>query len=519
ADFHAHSVESDGGDAPSAMIEEHYKKGFDILSMTDHNFLSTTWDRTDRTNTTYLTSARLAQITAGTDRNNRGMTAILNADEQSLSDHVNTFFAPFNNVAGATLESSIAKAEELGGISHMNHPGRYTGGAGKIDAAGEAASNNPTTVSKYVNLFNKYLSCVGMEIINKKDGDSASDRILWDNILKQTMPGRPVWGFSNDDTHALANTGYSYNMMLMPENNVANVRKAMENGTFYATALVSYRELGTSFVASGAAPKITNIVVDQKENSITLQGENYTTIEWVADGKIIATGNTIDLNQYEDGINNYVRAQLKGAGGISFTQPFGVMIDQPIVSITGEGYGTNNKAYYANMAFESKNNFYAGEFEISYDTAKMSLTANDVKVVDGLSVINFQTQEGVAKFTVVALGKEKPIAGKIASLTFNLNDGAKNNLYVAVTKALLGDGNIASIQTKAQASNLKAKISNTNINISNGTDIQDLSIIGLHYGLNTTSTEWDKIKVADMNFDGKLDIVDLTIVASNYTVK
>lgn len=326
ADFHAHSVESDGGNTPADMIEDHYTKGFDILAMTDHNFLSTTWDRTDRANTTYLSSERLEQITSGTDRGNRGMTAVPYSDEQSLSNHLNTFFAPFNNTAGASLESNIAKCEELGGISHINHPGRYTGGAGQTGEAGEAASNKPETVTKYVNLFNKYSSCVGMEIINKKDGDSASDRILWDNILSQTMPERPVWGFSNDDTHSTAATGFSYNMMLMSGNTLSNVRKSMEKGTFYAVALVSKRELGLNFAAKGPAPEITNISVDQDENSITIQGENYNSIEWIANGRTIATGNKIDLNDYEYKVSNYVRAQLKGDGGISFTQPFGITV-------------------------------------------------------------------------------------------------------------------------------------------------------------------------------------------------
>ncbi|KNY27643.1 fibronectin type III domain-containing protein [Pseudobacteroides cellulosolvens] len=340
ADFHAHSVESDGANQPADMIEEHYKKGFDILAMTDHNFLSTTWDRTDRTGKTYLTTDRLNQIKTGSDRGNRGMTALPNSDEQSISDHLNSFFAPFNNETGATLEISIAKCQELGGISHINHPGRYTGGAGQTGAAGEAASNNPATVSKYVNLFNKYSSCVGMEIINKKDGDSASDRILWDNILSQTMPNRPVWGFSNDDTHSLAATGYSYNMMLLPENTLANVRSSMENGTFYAVALVSYRELGSNFVASGPAPIITNISVNQQDDSISISGKNYDTIEWISNGTIIATGNTIDLNNYEAKVGTYVRAQLKGAGGISFTQPFGVE-EAPVSTSTSTNTPTN----------------------------------------------------------------------------------------------------------------------------------------------------------------------------------
>lgn len=79
-----------------------------------------------------------------------------------------------------------------------------------------------------------------MEIINKIDNESRYDRILWDNILKVMMPeGRNVWGFSNDDTHSLNATGYSFNMMLMPELTIASTREAMENGTFYAVSRVS----------------------------------------------------------------------------------------------------------------------------------------------------------------------------------------------------------------------------------------------------------------------------------------
>lgn len=325
ADFHVHSTESDGNASPAAMIEDHYAKGFDIMALTDHNFTNTTWDRTDRpANRPYLTIERLAEINAGVGRDGIGMIGIPYSNEQSRSDHVNTFWADFNNVAGATLEGNIAQCEELGGISHINHPGRYTGARNMSFDAGAARSKEPAVVAKYVNLFMKYPSCVGMEIINKKDGDSISDRILWDNILMQTMPNRPVWGFSNDDTHSIAATGFSYNIMLMPKNTPENVRYSMENGTFYAVALVSKRELGIDFVASGPAPKITNIIIDQNENAITISGENYDTVEWIADDEIIATGSSIDLNHYEDKVNNYVRAQLKGAGGISFTQPFGV---------------------------------------------------------------------------------------------------------------------------------------------------------------------------------------------------
>ncbi len=335
ADFHAHSNESDGSPQPADTVEEHYKKGYDILALTDHNVTNTTWNRKDDPTgkgRTYLTDERLEEITNGIGRDGRGMVAIINSDEQSQSDHLNTFFTPFNNESGATLESNIAKTQELGGICHINHPGRYTGGKNTSGTVGEQASNNPITVQKYVDLFIKYSACVGMEIINKLDGDSYSDRILWDNILKETMPkGRFVWGFSNDDTHSNSATGHSYNMMLLPSNTAENVRAAMENGAFYASAKVAKREGYTvtdiATISDYRPPIITNITVDQTEDTITIEGNLYDTIEWIADGEVIATGNTIDLNKYEDKVNSYVRAQLKGREGISFTQPFGISTD------------------------------------------------------------------------------------------------------------------------------------------------------------------------------------------------
>lgn len=332
ANFHSHSHESDGGNTPAEMAEEHYRQGYDVYALTDHNHTNTTLDRTDRPATdsdgnplTYLTSDRLAEMNAGVGRDGRGMDMIPFSNEQSRNDHVNTFWTDWNNESGS-LEDTIAMADSLGGISHINHPGRYTGGKTTANNGVDGAlrSSDPNEVMKYVNFFNKYDSLVGMEIINKKDGDSFSDRILWDNILKQMDPNELPWGFSNDDNHSVSATGFSWNMMLMPENNMENLRYSMENGTFYAVARVSKRELGMDFVGEGEAPRITDIKVDQDANSITIAAEYADKIQWVIDGEVVAEGGSIDLNDYQDKVHNYVRAQLMGPGGIAFTQAFGI---------------------------------------------------------------------------------------------------------------------------------------------------------------------------------------------------
>jgi predicted phosphodiesterase len=336
ADFHAHSLNSDGADKTVDMVEDHYAKGFDILAMTDHSYLTRAWFLADLDP---LTASREVEINAGVDRGGKGMIDIFDTNEQSATDHINSFFANYNDDwVDSGMADTIEKVEKLGGITHINHPGRYTGGAsGNVEA-----SNNPANVKKYVDLYMAYPSCVGIEIINKIDNESRCDRILWDNILMQTMAeGRSVWGFSNDDSHSLDATGYSWNVMLIPALTPYETRIAMESGAFYAISRVSRPDGINATLPGGGAmpgsgdkstlylleqkiPSISNIVVDEETAVITISGADYDVIEWIADGEVIATGNSINISNYADKINSYVRAQLKSATGIAFTQPFGV---------------------------------------------------------------------------------------------------------------------------------------------------------------------------------------------------
>lgn len=499
ADFHAHSNESDGSPQPYETIEEHYKKGYDILALTDHNVCNTTWNRKDDPtgkDREYLTDQRLSEITYGTDRDNRGMVAIMNSDEQSVSDHLNTFFTPFNNEQGATLESNIAKTQELGGICHINHPGRYTGGKNTSGTAGEEASNNPETIKKYTDLFMKYDAVVGMEIINKLDGDSYSDRILWDNILKETMPeGRFVWGFSNDDTHSTAATGHSYNMMLLPSNNPENVRESMENGTFYASAKVAKREGYTitdlSVINDYQPPIITNIQVDNDEDTITIDGEHYNQVEWIADGKVIATGNTIDLNDHEGEINSYVRAQLKGDEGISFTQPFGVTTansgnaavetDKELAVIE------NGDTVTCTVKLDGIGELNSFDAKVSYDSSVFEI-AEIKPLVDNVVVASDKSTEGMARMIIAT---SQPISGSadIMQVVLKVKEGAAVGNTTVVLESV-----------------------NTAITNDDGTFEGELAITDSEKTVEIVSY----LSASDINGDGNVTLSDLSMAVKNY---
>jgi hypothetical protein len=191
----------------------------------------------------------------------------------------------------------------------------------------------PENVEFFADLFRRYKSCVGMEVLNMYDRPNRSDRILWDELLKTLIPEgeRTVWGFANSDAHRVCEIDTAFMDFILPEYSMANLRKAMESGNFFAIARYAKNELGEDFEGKGAYPSVTKLVVDDENDTITIKGINCNAIEWIADGEIIASetisGNgeiemTLNLRDHSDKISCYVRAQLKGDGGICMTQPF-----------------------------------------------------------------------------------------------------------------------------------------------------------------------------------------------------
>jgi len=360
AAFHVHTTRSDGTASLRDTVLDHYNKGFDILAIHDHDvFFDGNWADGGLG---AMTAAERDAIIAGTfagpfpgayggsRQQSNGMIPVMATNEQSRTEHINTFWAPFNNELGTSVETILQTTADLGGLAFINHPGRYTGGMAG-GAAGIAASNNPAHIARYLELFQTFGPDVllGFELFNRLDNESRSDRILWDNMLALTMPyGRTIWGFSNDDSHSLDQAGYNWNVMLMPELTDAATRTAMETGAFYMVSRVTRGVAATETAINAAGipsggmestlwmleqtpPSIQNIVV--VGNLITITGANYDRIEWIADGAIIHTGGSLDVYAHQANINSYVRAQLvsdsttaarPAYGGIAMTQPFGI---------------------------------------------------------------------------------------------------------------------------------------------------------------------------------------------------
>ena len=336
AQLHTHTLYSDGTLDVKDVVERYYELGYDILAVTDHGVVHKGWDKVPEmmdiigynqyvNKLTPVSPERYKEITTGVGRDGRPMLDVPYGIEMNglviRKNHVNGFFVDYGQgILGQEedYETVIAGNSAAGGITFINHPGDFLA-ASKEN--GRAKDYNQLKI--FIDPLMKYDSCVGIEIFNHFDTTDRADRILWDSILQYTIPqGKNVWGFANDDSHYDDDIGITQDIMLMPELSNEALRTAMEDGTFFACSSYARYELGEDFVGTCDYADISEIIIDDEADVISVVASDYDVIEWVADGEIIATGDTIDLKDYSDKIGSYVRFQIKNEGGIVCSQPF-----------------------------------------------------------------------------------------------------------------------------------------------------------------------------------------------------
>lgn len=353
--LHTHSTYSDADVTLDEMVLGYYERDFDVLAFADHGVIGVEWNKAPTMiplyqyqkllglSQTHLTDEQYTGVTsgtlAGTPRTNpRGLECLTGGIELNMlvitKSHVNGYFMADGVGEGYfgyenDFEGAVKLADECGGLSHINHPGDWL-----ESARDPSAAKDPANVKIFADIFRKYKSCLGMEILNRIDSVTRSDRILWDEELKAIIPEgeRNVWGFSNSDAHVISDIDTSFMDFILPSYSSENMRTAMENGTFFSIGRRAKNEMGEGFVGTGAYPQVTGITVDDENDTITITGINCNSIEWVADGEVIKSTSeagddntvtsTITLAEHSDKISCYVRAQLLGDGGICFTQAF-----------------------------------------------------------------------------------------------------------------------------------------------------------------------------------------------------
>ncbi len=364
ASLHNHSIVSDGDNDFRYVIETYYSMGYDILAITDHGTVDRSWTEPNyvpalqlalgfrRENgfekPTGLTQGRYNQITSGSDRGGRGMLrvpyGIENNPTSFNNSHVNSWFVDYGNgVLGGTsdYETPIKNVEELGGLSVINHPGEYTGARNEKDFDKAYNEDYDYDINKFARLLKMYPSCLGIDVNSRATTAPATTASSGIYCSKGRTLRAQRLCFASSDAHRLSAMDNGWTIMLMPSNTVDNLKRVHEAGRvlrgkqiykeYPPSSSSSAKEVGYNVADENGQwyaspdlvqPVITNIAVDDKEDTIAITAENYLTIHWIADGKVIHVGSEIDLDDYSDEIGSYVRAEVFGEGGILYTQAF-----------------------------------------------------------------------------------------------------------------------------------------------------------------------------------------------------
>lgn len=357
--LHSHTTYSDADDTLPVMVKASYERGYDFLAISDHGITGVEWDEEPDKQLLYtyqpiidnpfehLTTEEYDAIKNGTYENRGyGMTPVLGANEfNNLSltkNHVNGFFLDSdkgNGFPGAENEKGYEQAikyiDENGGLSHINHPGDWLESNANPDVV-----NDPENVKFFSDLVLEYDSCLGIEILNERNGTTGYDRILWDNMLMYCLPyGKNVIGFSNSDAHRVGTIDSSFSVFMMEKNDSDHIKETMQSGAFFGITRKlranTLNDIGPAeaidCIDSGIPyPMFTNIAVDG--HSVTVSAKDSKTLQWIANGKVIKTVDvsngepyTLNLDEIEGSEDFlYIRAELFGDGGLCCSQAFAI---------------------------------------------------------------------------------------------------------------------------------------------------------------------------------------------------
>ncbi|MBP3329278.1 MAG: hypothetical protein J6L89_00435 [Clostridia bacterium] len=354
ASLHSHTNASDAVPTIAQSVEKHYELGFDILAISDHAVIGVPWNKIPTTvplyrlfkfgntkmgNVDVLTDERRNEISAGVGRRNEDGTpqpmlevtgaAEINGATPINDTHINGFFMREGEEYGQArmgvygdYETVAEKVGEAGGITFLDHVGEYVGCENDPERASQ-----PYYINKLSNIFLNNPSCVGMDVNSGVNNHTKYDYILWDNVLKTTIPyGRNVYAFTFSDGHKIDQYNRNYTYMLMPELTTEALRTSMETGAFFACSHYARADLGDEFNGEEyETPYVSVLDVSQERDTISFNAQNFDYVRWYSDGEIIAEGENLtylDLNAYEDKLGCYVRFTLTGPGGILYSQAF-----------------------------------------------------------------------------------------------------------------------------------------------------------------------------------------------------
>ncbi len=315
AGLHNHSSYSDGSNTPDEVVDIYKDLGYGALAITDHDnvapYDSLAWP--------WEEFSTFREGFENRDPEALEMISIPGV-EYSYHHHMAALYTlelPGESYEEADLLDMLSAEEDA--LTWFAHPGRYWSAFDEYDEGEEFSP------SWYINFFESYEreTLLGIEVFSQRDRHEY-DRVLWDTLLTDLMPHRPVFGFGVDDFHG-SYAGFSYTKHLIEDPlDEEAFRQSLLDGAFFAVSKIN---------SDDSVPVIENIIVDEANKTIEIVASDYDRIHWISGiteegyhSEVIESGQVFDYSDFE---LDYIRAEvIAGNEGSAFlrqvhTQPFG----------------------------------------------------------------------------------------------------------------------------------------------------------------------------------------------------
>ena len=318
ADLHVHTTQSDGCHHPEEVVRIFHEAGFSILSITDHDAVAPNFCPMRESDSPYP-DPKPPNFPANTtwpwsdfgapSPTELGMLGI-EGSEMTCGHHRSSFFTDFGMLTdcGVSINDQLHEVARRDGLVFINHP--------------------ETRFKEWYVEFMQYHPAdylVGIEISR----DFEKTATVWDQMLGDLMPSRPVWGFANSDMHLFAQTPFAFTVFLLDELTTENVKDAIKAGQFYSVVgpgMMDLREVGRA-AYDGTYPELRSISVQPDLGEIAIEAVNYDEIVWISGtatwiynmdpetgspwppGEIVHRGDTFRSSSIDRELR-YVRAEL-----------------------------------------------------------------------------------------------------------------------------------------------------------------------------------------------------------------
>lgn len=168
-------------------------------------------------------------------------------------------------------------------------------------------------------------------------------------------------------------------------------------------------------------------------------------------------------------------------------------------------------------ASDVTNAVYASDITLNYPTNLFELQQISPAADDFVVVTTLDDHNGNVRMLLANIGKNEQNKQEVplANVTFKAKSAPASSGKISVINAILADEQGHETETEAAelAVRIEGIVSTGDMNHDDKYSIGDVAILATFYGMDSSSPDWKLARAADLNGDGKVDIVDLAIMA------